>query len=83
MIKDDLAYERPIPLEDANSILKFFQFLEAVKRKSPLLQMPLPEAHFNFYAVITQRLVEAKELPPDSCEEFKKTFYHAPNLSRY
>ena len=72
MIEEDLAYQRPVSLKEAESILNFCYFVEAVREGSPAwaFTLPLPPEHLAFYRKTLDRLVAAQQLPSDAKVEF-------------
>lgn len=72
MIEEDLAYRRPVSLKEAESILNFCYYIEAVRKGSPgwAFTIPLPPEHLDFYRKTLDRLIAAQELPPGAREEF-------------
>ena len=65
MVEDDLAHQRPVSLKEAESILNFCYFVEAVREGSPgwAFTLPLPPEHLTFYRKTLDRLIAAQHLP--------------------
>jgi hypothetical protein len=76
MIKDDLARKRTLPIKEANSILSFCHFIDAVKHGSQISPAVLPMMHVVFYRETVRRLIEAELLPLNASEQFENTFSH-------
>ena len=74
MLEDDLAHKRTLPLEEANSILTFCNFLDATLQGSQATFSALPPNHVPFYRQTVERLVEAGELPAGTLERFDANF---------
>ncbi|MDR3455839.1 MAG: hypothetical protein P4N60_00215 [Verrucomicrobiae bacterium] len=72
MIEEDLAYQRPVSLKEAESILNFCYYVEAVREGLPgwAFTLPLPPEHLTFYRKTLDRLITAQELPPGARAEF-------------
>jgi hypothetical protein len=77
MIEDDLLHERLLPIDDAESIAIFCDFLAAAARGEMFLCPPLPVEHCAYYRKIVLRLVEAGELPFGAHERFDQNFSQA------
>ena len=72
MLEEDLAYQRPVPPDEAGSILHFCRFIEAVRneREIECFDINLPARHLEFYWKTVGRLVETKEIPSRGKEKF-------------
>jgi hypothetical protein len=72
MLEEDLALQRPVPLKDAESILNFCHFVEAVREGLPgwAFTSPPSPRHLEFYRKTLERLVASEELPYDARTEF-------------
>jgi len=87
MIEEDLAFQRPVPVKEAESILNFCYFVEAIVEGSPgwAFTLPLPAEHLAFYRKTLDRLIASGHLPPHAKTEFDgvipgiglKQFQHA------
>ena len=75
MIKDDLANQRDVALEDTLSILCFCRFLERTKAGEPVHCGGVPEEHLSFYRATVERLIDAGELPYVAKEQFDEAFF--------
>ena len=75
MVEEDLAHQRPVSLKEAESILNFCYFVEAVREGSPAwaFTLPLPPEHLAFYRNTLDRLIAAQHLPPEAKIEFDGT----------
>jgi len=74
MLEEDLAYQRPVPQQEAASILTFCRFVEAARKRmtAGLLFKKLPARHVQLYRKTLARLVDAEELPTNASDEFDK-----------
>lgn len=72
MLEEDLAMQRPVPLKEAESILNFCHFVEAVGEGLPgwAFTNPPPPAHLEFYRKTLDRLIASEELPVHAKAEF-------------
>ena len=72
MIEEDLAFQRPVSLKEAESILNFCYFVEAVRAGSPAwaFTLPLSPEHLDFYRKTLARLIAAQQLPAGAKTEF-------------
>ena len=75
MIKDDLANQRDMAVEDAVSILSFCSFLQKAKAGEQAHCDGVPEEHLPFYRATVERLVDAGELPYTAMERFDEAFF--------
>jgi len=72
-LEEDLALQRPVPLEEAESILNFCHFIEAVSESLPgwVFTSPPPPAHLEFYRKTLDRLIASEEVPFTARAEFE------------
>jgi hypothetical protein len=72
MLQQDLALQRPVPIGEAESILNFCRFIDAVREGQPgiAFTMPLPLRHLEFYRKTVERLIAAEHLPYHANAEF-------------
>jgi hypothetical protein len=74
MLEDDLLCERPLPLDEALSILSFYRFLKTANSDVRIISAVLPSNQVVFYQHIVQKLVDSGELPANAKKLFDKTF---------
>ncbi|HEX3628079.1 MAG TPA: hypothetical protein VH280_21925 [Verrucomicrobiae bacterium] len=75
MLKDDLDHSRLVLDEDVSSILQFNQFIGTVKNGQASFRAKLlPLDHLEFYRETLIKLIQAKELPAATMEQFTKAF---------
>jgi hypothetical protein len=65
MLEEDLALQRPVSLDEAESVLNFCHFVEAVRDGLPgwAFTSPPPPDHLEFYRKTLDRLIASEELP--------------------
>jgi hypothetical protein len=78
MLENDL-WRRHLPMtREAFSILRFCQFVHAVKTGQKMCSVQeLPPDHIEFYKTTVVRLIHANELPFSAAEQFDHTFIMA------
>ena len=76
MLEDDLAFERPLPVKEAVSILNFCWFIgmSAMGESVSVVQGSLPPNHVAFYERTIAKLVKAGQLPSTTKTEFDTAF---------
>ncbi|HEY5297125.1 MAG TPA: hypothetical protein VIK59_04310 [Verrucomicrobiae bacterium] len=74
MVERDLLYKRAVDMEEAESVLSFCKFFEAVTHGATILPTRLPLQHVAFYREVVVRLIEAGELPLKAKSQFDRTF---------
>lgn len=75
MIQNDFERHRYALTDEAQSILYFREFIQAVKFGSELyFTRPFPPEHCDFFRQTVVRLIEANELPPQALETFDHLF---------
>jgi len=74
MLVEDFALRRPVPLEDAFSILHFYHFLLAAAVGISISPVSVPAEHIEFYRQTVDRLINGGELPETAQERFEATF---------
>jgi hypothetical protein len=74
MLENDLATNRPVPRQEAHSILSFCRFLTAMKSGLPVSPTVLSPGHTAFFRKTLDRLIEAGVLPEDAKEQFDEAF---------
>jgi hypothetical protein len=77
MLKEDLAYDRPLSVREVESFLSFCDFLKAVKDRSPVQVCANSSSlhYLGLYKKIIERLVTAKELPAEALVQFESSFF--------
>ncbi|HEV2691285.1 MAG TPA: hypothetical protein VG347_00155 [Verrucomicrobiae bacterium] len=72
MLEEDLAFKRPVPVREAESIINFCRFVEAVRADLParVFIILLPPQHLDLYRRTLERLIDGRELPPVAANEF-------------
>ncbi len=77
MLRDDLAYARPLPIRETESLLSFCNFVKAVKEQTPVPPSAgsFPLHHLGLYKKIIERLVVAEELPVETVAQFETNFF--------
>jgi hypothetical protein len=74
MLENDLATNRPVPRQEAHSILSFCQFVTAMKSGLPVAPTVLSPGHTAFFRKTLDRLIEADVLPEGAREQFDEAF---------
>lgn len=76
MLKDDLLHDRPIPVDEAQSVLDFYDFIRSVRDGGPVKKMTSanPCHYLAFYRKTVQRLIAAQELPCAALSQFEEAF---------
>jgi hypothetical protein len=76
MLIEDLRCNRPVPKDEADSILIFCRFVDVLRRGLPIsiMDAALPASHLEFYRKTIDRLVQAGELPAAAPDEFDRCF---------
>jgi len=74
LLENDLATNRPVPKQEAHSILSFCRFLAVSKSGFKVPRAVLPPGHTAFYRKTLDRLIEAEELPKSAEEQFEEVF---------
>ena len=72
MLEEDLACQRPVPAQEAASILAICRSVEATRKLTPA-DFPiqnLPARQMQFYRKTVARLVEAAGLPYQAKDDF-------------
>lgn len=72
MLEEDLDCQRPVPAQEAASILAFCRFIEAARKLTPA-NFPiqnLPARQVQFYRQTVARLVAADGLPYQAKDNF-------------
>jgi len=74
LLENDLATNRPVPKQEAHSILSFCRFLSVAKSGLKVPRTILAPGHTAFYRKTLDRLIEAGELPESAEEQFDEVF---------
>jgi hypothetical protein len=74
MLEDDMSSKRLSLTSEEYSVLDFCHFLEAIRLGTDIVPSASRAWHASFYRKIVEKLVEAKELPPDARERFDTAF---------
>jgi hypothetical protein len=74
MLQGDLGSHHLPLMEDALSILRFGQFVRAVKAGGEICSMALPRDHLEFYKNTLVRLIQVNELPTSAANRFDQAF---------
>ena len=74
MLENDLATNRPVPKQEAHSILTYYRFLNAARSGTLPGPTLLPPGDMAFFRKTTERLIEAGELPARAKEQFDAVF---------
>jgi hypothetical protein len=76
MLAEDIACQRPLPMEEAASILNFCLFVQSISEGQSGEEFAafIPAHHQGFYRKTLGRLVAAGELPANAVSEFDQAF---------
>jgi hypothetical protein len=74
LLENDLATNRPVPKQEAHSILSFCRFLSVAKTGLKVPRTVLAPGHTAFYRRTLDRLIEAGELPETARPQFDEFF---------
>jgi len=74
LLENDLVTNRPVPKQEAHSILSFCRFLTVTKAGLKVPRTVLPPGHAAFYQKILERLIEVGELPESAHEQYDEAF---------
>jgi len=72
-----LDRNRPVPRDEAMSIISFCRFIRAIRQSPgslPLFAPPIPSVQLAFYRKTVSRLIQAGELPESTLREFDYIF---------
>jgi len=75
MLKDDLLHDRPVSVDEAQSVVDFYDFIRSIKEGSPdkKLISASPTHHQAFFRKTIERLIAAQELPLAALSQFEES----------
>jgi hypothetical protein len=74
LLENDLVTNRPVPKQEAHSILSFCRFLTVTKAGLKVPCAELPPGHAAFYQKTLERLIAAGELSGSAQEQYDEAF---------